>query len=114
MIQGYVESMLKRVFELFGLVIMGFGVYFIVVERTKVNVCNAAEGSFVGFGVKPSCQHVIYAYFGGFMLLAAGMLVVVFGLLSTRRAAKYRSSAKPSIASQYVWTDPRAAGPQKP
>jgi hypothetical protein len=107
--------MMKRVFELFGLVIMGFGVYFVITERNKVNVCNSAEGKFVGFGVSPSCQHVIYTYFGGFALLAAGALVVVFGLLATRKAAKNRLSArKPSLASQYSWTDPKTGRSAQP
>jgi hypothetical protein len=104
---GYVESMLKRFFELFGLVTMGVGVYFIFVEHSKVSVCNATEGKFVGFGVSPACQHVVYAYFGGFILLAAGVLVVVFGLLATRKGKKRFSAKKPSLASQYQWTDPK-------
>jgi len=102
---GYVESMLKRIFELFGLATMGVGVYFVVVEHSKVNVCNATEGKFAGFGVSPACQHLVYAYFGGFILLAVGALVVVFGLLATRKGAKKRlSPRKPSLASQYQST----------
>lgn len=107
--------MMKRVFELLGLATMGIGVYFIVIERNKVNVCNSAEGKFVGFGVSPSCQHLIYTYFGGFALLATGALVVVFGLLATRKAAKNRLNArKPSLASQYVWTDPKTGRSAQP
>jgi len=100
--------MLKRLFELFGLVTMGVGIYFVVVEHTKVSVCNSTAGKFVGFGVTTACQHVVYAYFGGFILLAAGALVVLFGLLATRKGAKKRyTSKKPSLASQYQWTDPK-------
>jgi hypothetical protein len=99
--------MLKRIFELFGLVTMGVGVYFVASEHSKVGVCNATEGKYVGFGMSAPCQHVVYAYFGGFILLALGVLVVVFGLLATRRAAKYRLTTKPSLASQYQWVDPK-------
>lgn len=100
--------MLKRVFELFGLATMGVGVYFIVSEHSKNTVCNATEGKFVGLGMSTQCQHVVYAYFGGFVLLAMGALVVIFGLLATRKAAKKRLSAKnPSLASRYQWTDPK-------
>jgi len=112
---GYVETMLKRVFELFGLVTMGFGVYFVVLEHTKVSVCNATEGRFIGFGVSPACQRVVYAYFGGFILLALGTLVVVFGLLATRKSAKRRaSSKKTSLASRYQWTDPKTGRSAQP
>jgi hypothetical protein len=98
--------MLKRFFELFGLVAMGVGVYFIVVERPKQNVCNTSEGKIVGFGMSPQCQHVVYAYFGGFILLAAGALVVLFGLLASRRASNHKPVTKnPSLASQYHYGD---------
>jgi hypothetical protein len=98
--------MLKRFFELIGLVTMGAGVYFVVEEHSKVNVCNATEGKYIGFGMSAACQHVVYAYFGGFILLAAGALVVVFGLLSTRRAKKRVGTIRHSMASQYQWVDP--------
>jgi hypothetical protein len=100
--------MLKRMFELFGLVVMGVGLYFVVSEHSKNTICNQTEGKFVGFGVSAQCQHVVYAYFGGFILLAAGALVVLFGLLATRKASNNRlSKRKPSLASQYHWVDPR-------
>jgi hypothetical protein len=101
--------MVKRMFELFGLVTMGVGLYFIAFEHSKDNACNAGQGKFAGLGMSAACQHVVYAYFGGFVLLAAGSLVVVFGLLATRKAAKRRFTAKnPSLASQYQWVDPKA------
>lgn len=100
--------MVKRMFELFGLVIMGFGAYFVASEHSKQSVCNTSVGKYVGFGMSAGCQHVVYAYFGGFVLLAAGALVVVFGILATRKAAKNRiGSKKPSLASQYQWVDPK-------
>jgi drug/metabolite transporter (DMT)-like permease len=104
--------MLKRFFEVLGLIAMGAGVYFVVSEHSKQNVCNATEGKYVGFGMSPQCQHVVYAYFGGFILLAAGALVVVFGLLATRRASNHRNASKnPSLASQYHYVDPKNARP---
>jgi hypothetical protein len=104
----YVESMLKRFFELFGLVTMAVGVYFVLLEHQKNTVCNQTEGKFVGFGVSTECQHVIYTYFGGFILLALGALVVLFGLLATRRSKTKQTSARHhSLASQYHLTDPK-------
>jgi len=106
---GYVECMLKRFFELFGLATMAVGVYFVLIEHQKSTVCNETEGKFVGFGVSTECQHVIYTYFGGFIVLALGALVVLFGLLATRRAAKKKiSTGHRSLASQYHLTDPKS------
>jgi glycerol uptake facilitator-like aquaporin len=100
--------MVKRLFELLGLLTIAAGVYFVVIERTKVNVCNATAGKYVGFGVTPACQRVVYAYFGGFILMAVGAMVLVFGILATRKAAKKRLSVKkPSLASQYQLMDPK-------
>jgi hypothetical protein len=101
--------MLKRAFELFGLAVMGVGIYFVVTQQSKNNACNATEGKFVGLGMSAQCQHVVYAYFGGFVLIAAGALVVLFGLLASRRSKTKRTANKnPSLASQYHWVDPNA------
>ena len=111
---GYVEAMLKRFFELLGLGTMAVGMYFVLLEHQKNNVCNQTEGKFVGFGVTAQCQHVIYTYFGGFILLALGTLVVLFGLLATRKAAKRQTSARHrSLASQYHLTDPKSGLPPR-
>ena len=48
------------------------------------------------------CQHVVYAYFGGFVLLAAGALVVVFGLLATRKASNRRVDGEEPLAGLAV------------
>jgi len=100
--------MLKRLFELLGLATMGVGLYLVFSEQSRNNACNATEGKFVGAGMSASCQHVVDAYFGGFVLLATGVLVVLFGLLATRKAAKRRLTSKHSLASQYHWVDPNA------
>ena len=104
-VSGYVEFMLKRLFELLGLATLGVGLYLVFSEQSKNNACNATEGKFAGLGMSSSCQHVVYAYFGGFVLLAVGALVVVFGLLATRKAAKRRLTAKHSLASEFHWDD---------
>lgn len=94
--------MLKRFFELLGLLTMGFGVYFVKTNQQQNHACNVQEGHFHGLGVSASCERVVWTYFGGFLLLALGLTVVIFGLLSTRRAAKRRSKNRnPSRASQY-------------
>jgi drug/metabolite transporter (DMT)-like permease len=104
--------MLKRFFELLGLATMGVGIYFVVSEQSQNDACNATAGKFDGLSVSTACQHVVYAYFGGFVLLVAGALVAVFGLLATRKAAKRRQTEKnPSLASQYQWVGPKTGRP---
>jgi nitric oxide reductase large subunit len=100
--------MLKRLFELLGLATMGVGLYFVIHEQGQNTACNALDRNFAGLGMNATCQHVVYAYFGGFVLLALGAMVVIFGLLATRKAAKRRLTASHgSLASRYEWVDPR-------
>jgi hypothetical protein len=102
--------MVKRLFELFGLATMGVGIYFIVSEQGQNNACNAINEKYVGLGMTTQCQHVVYAYFGGFVLLALGVVVVVFGMLATRKAAKRRlRQGAPSLASQYHSINPTSS-----
>jgi|SRR5271170_545176 len=104
--------MVKRFFELLGVATMGVGIYFVASEKSKNDACNVAEGKFSGLGMSAQCQHVVYAYFGGFVLLAFGAFVVMFGLLATRKAAKKRLSARnTSLASQYQSVDPKTGRP---
>jgi len=65
--------MLKRLFELLGLATLGVGLYLVFSEQSKNSACNATEGKFAGLGMSASCQHVVYAYFGGFVVLAVGV-----------------------------------------
>jgi hypothetical protein len=95
--------MLKRFFELLGLAVMGVGIYFITANQSKNSVCNAIEGKYQGLGMSPACQHIVYSYFAGFVLLAVGVMVVVFGIFATRKSKKRRLRSKPSMASQYQW-----------
>lgn len=98
--------MVKRFFEAIGLMVMGVGVYFIVANQSKNDACNAIEGRYRGLGMSPECQHIVYSYFAGFVLLSLGIVVVVFGLLATRKSRKKRLPNKRSLASTYQWVDP--------
>ncbi len=98
--------MVKRFFELLGLVTMGIGGWLVTSNQSKNHACDAIEGRFRGLGMSPQCSHVVYTYFSGFVLLALGAMVVIFGLLSTRKSKKRRLRSKPSKASTYVWKNP--------
>jgi K+-transporting ATPase A subunit len=104
--------MLKRFFELLGLVTMGVGVYIIESNQKQNQACNVLQAHYRALGVSATCQHVVWTYFGGFLLLALGVIVVLFGLLSTRRAIKRRSKNRnPSLASQFRPVDHAGRGP---
>lgn len=98
--------MVKRFFELLGLVTMGVGLWLVIVNEHKNSVCNATEATLRGAVMTAECSHIVYSYFSGFVLLALGAMVVIFGLLSTRKAKKRRPRSKQSIASTYVWKNP--------
>jgi hypothetical protein len=98
--------MVKRFFELLGLVTMGVGLWLVITNEHQNHACDAIEGKYRGLGMSTQCSHIVYSYFSGFVLLALGVMVVIFGLLSTRKAKKRRTKRKPSTASTYVWKDP--------
>jgi hypothetical protein len=97
--------MVKRFFELLGLVTMGVGLWLVVANEGKNSACSANQ-QYRALGMSAECSRIVYSYFSGFVLLALGVMVVIFGLLSTRKAKKRRSRNKRSVASTYVWKDP--------
>ena len=98
--------MVKRFFELLGLVTMGAGLWLVIINEHKNSACNATEATLRGSLMTNECSHIVYEYFSGFVLLALGTMVVIFGLLSTRKSKKRRPRSKQSIASTYVWKNP--------
>lgn len=97
--------MVKRFFELLGLATMGVGLWLVTSNEGKNTTCNAQQ-HYRALGMSAVCSRIVYSYFSGFVLLALGAMVVIFGLLSTRKSKKRRSRRKPSTASTYVWKDP--------
>jgi hypothetical protein len=97
--------MLKRFFELLGLITMGVGLGLVIANERKNTTCNALQ-HYRALGMSAECSRIVYSYFSGFVLLALGVMVVIFGLLSTRKSKKRRLRSKPSVASTYVWKNP--------
>ena len=103
-----VVPILKRFFELLGVSTMGVGLSIIISEHAKNSVCNSSGANIGIFGVSNPCMHIVWSYFGGFVLLALGLLVVIFGLLANRRSTKRRQKVmSASLASTWHWVDPR-------
>jgi hypothetical protein len=97
--------MLKRFIELLGLVTMGVGLWLVISNEQKNNACNALQ-HYNANTITTECSRIVYSYFSGFVLLALGVMVVIFGLLSTRKSKKKPLKNRPSVASTYVWKDP--------
>jgi hypothetical protein len=97
--------MVKRFVELLGLATMGVGLWLVIANEGKNTTCNATQ-QYRALGMSAECSRIVYSYFSGFVLLALGAMVVIFGLLSTRKSKKRRMRSKPSIASTYVWKKP--------
>jgi hypothetical protein len=97
--------MVKRFFELLGLVTMGVGLWLVIANEHKNSACDALQ-QYNAHTITTECSRIVYSYFSGFVLLALGVMVVIFGLLSTRKSKKRRSKGKPSTASTYVWKNP--------
>jgi hypothetical protein len=97
--------MVKRFFELLGLITMGVGLWLVIANEGKNTTCNADQ-QYRALGMSTECSHIVYSYFSGFVLLALGVMVVIFGLLATRKSKKRRPRRKQSIASTYVWKNP--------
>jgi hypothetical protein len=97
--------MLKRLFELLGLATMGVGLWLVIANEGQNTSCNALQ-KYEETGVSAECSRIVYSYFSGFVLLALGVMVVIFGLLSTRKSKKRRLKTKTSVASTYVWKNP--------
>jgi hypothetical protein len=97
--------MVKRFFELLGLVTMGVGLWLVIANEGENTTCNATQ-HYRALGMSAVCSRIVYSYFSGFVLLALGVMVVIFGLLSTRKSKKRRMKTKRSVASTYVWKNP--------
>ena len=71
----WVVPTLKRFFELMGLITMGVGLSIISTVHSKNSVRTAGGASLHHIGVSNSCLHIVWSYFGGFVLLTLGLLV---------------------------------------
>jgi hypothetical protein len=76
-----------------GLGATGFGIWLIASEQPKNAACNVANSSvsqLPGVGSNSSCLNIAWAYFGGFAMLAVGVLTVVVALTMMKRVRKNR------------------------
>jgi hypothetical protein len=78
--------MFRRFVVFLGLAATGVGVWLITTEQTKNAACNASHHtggsglSGTGIGVGASCLNIAFSYFGGFVLIAFGVLTVAVAL----------------------------------
>ncbi|MGC1420321.1 MAG: hypothetical protein WA786_09440 [Acidimicrobiales bacterium] len=88
-----------------GFGLTGFGIWLIASEQTKNTACNAAQANVngaSGIGMSSSCLNVTWAYFGGFAILAVGVLTIVITFAMMKRLRKNRGGYKERAPGPHV------------
>jgi hydrogenase/urease accessory protein HupE len=89
--------MFRSIVALLGLAATGVGIWLITTEQPKNAACNASSHggtgglSGTGIGVGTSCLNIVWSYFGGFVLLAFGVLTVVIALAMMRKTRRNKN-----------------------
>ena len=92
--------MFRRIVVLLGLAAIGIGVWLITTEQPKNAACNATNHSGAGglsgtgIGVGGSCLNIVWSYFGGFVLLAFGVLTVVVALSMMTKTRRNKNARR--------------------
>jgi len=97
--------MFRSIVAFLGLAATGVGIWLITTEQPKNAACNASSHggtglSGTGIGEGTSCLNIVWSYFGGFVLLAFGVLTVVVALSMMR---KTRRNKNPRRAEPLVY-----------
>jgi type III secretory pathway component EscV len=83
--------MVRSIVAFLGLVTAGVGIWLITIEQPKNAACNASHPTIshlTQVGVGSSCLNIVWSYFGGFALLAFGILTVTVAFVMSRKVRK--------------------------
>ena len=97
--------MMRFLATIFGLGATGFGIWLISSEQPKnaaCNVSNASVNQLSGVGSNSSCLNIAWAYFGGFAMLAVGVLTVVVALTMMTKIRKRRGGYQKRAPGPHV------------
>lgn len=72
---------------------MGFGAWLIATDGSKNAACNGNSHQITGVG--SYCQTVAFWYFGAFVLVGIGLLIVGFSFLLRKRESRSHRRKKP-------------------
>jgi hypothetical protein len=97
--------MMRAFAALLGFGATGFGIWLIVGENSKNAACNASQSStsqLSGVGMSSSCLNIAWIYFGGFAILAVGVLTVVIAYSMMSKIRKRRGKYQPRPPSPHA------------
>jgi hypothetical protein len=100
--------MLRGVFGVLGAATTGVGAWMIISEQPKNDACNASHptaAQLSQLGMSQSCTNVVWVYFGGFALLALGVLIVVVAVSMMRKMKRNKSQMRrppPNLPGPHV------------
>src|ERR1017187_578044 len=103
--------MFRSIVVFLGLAATGIGVWLITTEQPKNAACNASSHggagglSGTGIGVGSSCLNIVWTYFGGFVLLAFGVLTIVVALSMMTKTRRNKNSRR-AEPLQYPYKNP--------
>jgi len=97
--RGYCVHMTRFFTAIIGFGLTGFGIWLIASEQSKNSACNAIQSKVngtSGIGISSSCLNIAWTYFGGFAILAVGVLTVVvtFTMMKKLRKSRVRYQEK--------------------
>lgn len=75
---------------LVGLTTFGAGIWLIATEHTRANACKGTTISITTGASSTACQNVGWAYFAGFVVIGAGLLIFIAVLLMGRHEPRHR------------------------
>jgi hypothetical protein len=80
----------------FGLLAVAVGVWLVAADQGRVNVCNTGTTKLVGSSVNANCVNVAWSYFGGFILVVGGALLLGFAMLLMAKHSQQLKQSDPT------------------
>jgi len=100
--------MFRRLFIIIGVACAGTGILLVASKHSQNQACNVHQLNSTRFGASDECVHIMWSYFGGFGLMVGGLLVLLVGLASMRKASSNKASKRPKHRTGIeIWEESR-------
>jgi uncharacterized membrane protein len=100
---------MRSIVAFLGLVVTGVGIWLIAIEQPKNAACNASHptvSQLTQTGVGTSCLNIVWSYFGGFALVALGILTVTIALAMMRKVRRKSGGPRRAEPLAYPYKRP--------
>jgi hypothetical protein len=101
--------MMRSIVAFLGLVATGVGIWLIAIEQPKNAACDASHptiNQLTQVGVGTSCLNIVWSYFGGFALVAFGILTLTVALVMMRKLRRKKSGPRRAEPIAYPYKNP--------